>query len=89
MKVNLKMFDDDEKKNKKQKCSIRFPWWCIYIFNGVCIILVGLSIFFIIVRGIQFGNLKVKKWLISMLTGLLASIFLTQPIQVKFPFLFC
>ncbi|CAF4054709.1 unnamed protein product [Adineta steineri] len=34
----------NEEKIKK-KFSLSFPWWCIFIAYGLCIILVGLSIF--------------------------------------------
>jgi hypothetical protein len=38
--------------------------------------------FFIIIRGIEFGDLKTQKWLTSILTGFFSSIFLTQPIKI-------
>jgi hypothetical protein len=60
------------------------PWWCIFIAYGLCIILVGISILFIIARGIEFGDLKTQQWLTSILSGFFSSIFLTQPIKVKF-----
>ena len=66
---------------KKMKRTL--PWWWIFIAYGLSILLVGLSIFFIIARGIQFGDLKVQKWLISILSSLFSSIFFTQPLEVK------
>ena len=45
-------------------------------------ILVGLSIFFIIVRGIEFGDLKTQQWLTSILSGFFSSILLTQPLKI-------
>jgi hypothetical protein len=48
------------------------------------LILVGVSITFIIASGIEFGDLKSQKWLISILSGLFSSIFLTQPLKVEF-----
>ncbi|CAF4269046.1 unnamed protein product, partial [Adineta steineri] len=42
-----------QKKNNR-KSSLTFPWWCIFIAYGLCIIFVGLSILFIIARGIEF-----------------------------------
>jgi polycystin 1L2 len=74
--------DVDEKKNKV-KSSFTFPWWCIFIAYGLCIILVGLSIIFIIARGIEFGDSKTQKWLTSVLSGFFSSILLTQPLKVK------
>ncbi len=74
--------DIDEKKNRV-KSSFTFPWWCIFIAYGLCIILVGLSIIFIIARGIEFGDSKTQKWLTSILSGFFSSILLTQPLKVK------
>lgn len=45
-------------------------------------ILVGVSIFFIIARGITFGDLKSQQWLISILSGFFSSILLFQPIKI-------
>jgi hypothetical protein len=75
--------DVDEKKSKV-KSSFTFPWWCIFIVYGLCIILVGVSILFIIARGIEFGDDKTQKWLTSILSGFFSSIFLTQPLKVTF-----
>jgi hypothetical protein len=59
------------------------PWWCLYITYGLCLMLAGVSIFFIIVRGIEFGDEKVQQWLISILAGFFSSILLTQPLKVS------
>jgi hypothetical protein len=59
------------------------PWWCLYITYGLCLMLAGVSTFFIIVRGIEFGDEKVQQWLISILTGFVSSILLTQPLKVS------
>lgn len=49
----------------------------------------GVCIFFIIVKGISFGDEKVKKWLTSICVSLLASILVIQPLQVAlFAFIF-
>jgi hypothetical protein len=45
-------------------------------------VLVGVSILFIIARGIEFGDLKTQKWLTSILTSFFSSVFLTQPSKV-------
>jgi hypothetical protein len=67
-------------KSKQSKFSL--PWWWIFITYGLCLLLVGLSMFFIIIRGIEFGDLKTQKWLTSILAGFFSSIFLTQPLKV-------
>ncbi len=38
--------------------------------------------FFIIIRGIEFGDLKTQKWLTSVLSGFFSWILLTQPLKV-------
>ncbi|CAF4446123.1 unnamed protein product, partial [Adineta steineri] len=69
--------------NEKQiKKKFSFPWWCIFIAYGLSIILVGLSIIFIIARGIEFGDEKTQKWLISILSGFFSSIIFTQPLKI-------
>jgi len=70
---------ENEEKRKSEK---RLPWWFIFIAYGLSVILAGISIFFIIVRGIQFGDLKTQQWLISILSGFFSSIFLTQPMKI-------
>jgi hypothetical protein len=70
------------KDNKNHKLGLTFPWWCIFLAYGISLILVGLSILFIIARGIEFGELKSQKWLTSILSGFFSSIFLTQPMKV-------
>ncbi|CAF1353863.1 unnamed protein product [Adineta ricciae] len=40
------------------------------------------SIFFIIVRGIEFGDMKSQQWLTSVLSSFFSSIFLTEPIKI-------
>jgi polycystin 1L2 len=69
-------------KVRRQKSRLTFPWWCLFVVYGLCLILTGISIFFIIVRGIEFGDLKSQKWLTSILTGLFSSILLTQPLKI-------
>ncbi|CAF1356214.1 unnamed protein product [Adineta ricciae] len=69
---------------KVSEKSRTFPWWCLFIAYALSILMICISIFFIIVRGIEFGDLKTQKWLTSVLTGFFSSIFLTQPIKVNF-----
>ncbi|CAF1316632.1 unnamed protein product, partial [Adineta steineri] len=38
--------------------------------------------FFIIVRGIEFGDVKTQQWLTSVLTGFFSSVIFTQPIKI-------
>jgi hypothetical protein len=55
---------------------LTFPWWCIFEAYGLSLLLAIVSIFFLIARGIEFGDLKTQKWLTS-------SILLIQPTKVN------
>ena len=68
----------------KKKGPITLPWWCLFIAYGLSLIFILISIFFIIVRGIEFGDLKTQQWITSIVTGFFSSILLTQPIKVLF-----
>ena len=70
-----------EKKQKKQS-KVSFPWWCLFLAYGLSLVLVAVSIFFLIARGIEFGDLKTQKWLTSLICGFFSSILLIQPIKV-------
>ena len=74
------------KLENQQKSSLTLPWWCLHITYGLCFSLVGISIFFLIARGIEFGDEKSQQWLISILSGFFSSIILTQPLKVKILF---
>ncbi|CAF1533194.1 unnamed protein product, partial [Adineta steineri] len=67
---------------KKKKSVITFPWWCLFIAYGLSMIIIAISIFFIIVRGIEFGDVKTQQWLTSVLTGFFSSVIFTQPIKI-------
>ncbi|UJR25703.1 hypothetical protein I4U23_007054 [Adineta vaga] len=77
IKPDLKIRNDVSRKK-----SLTFPWWCIFIAYGLCIALVGVSILFIIARGIEFGDVKTQKWLASILSGFFSSMLLTQPLKI-------
>ncbi len=69
-----------EKKSKKGE--FKFPWWFKIFAYILSFAFASVSLFFIIVQGITFGDEKVSKWLTSLLVSFLTSIFLTQPLQV-------
>ena len=68
---------------KKKQSKWTLPWWFIFIAYGLCLILVGISIVFIIARGIEFGDVKTQQWLISIVSSFFSSVLLSQPIKVK------
>jgi hypothetical protein len=73
----------EQETNKKKEKVFMFPWWALFIGYGLSFILYVISIFFIIVRGIEFGDLKTQKWLTSLLSSFFSSILLIQPLKVN------
>jgi hypothetical protein len=68
-----------KKKNFRRMC----PWWFLFLAYGFSAILFIVSAFFIIVRGIESGDVKTQKWLISSVTGFFSSILFVQPAKVS------
>jgi hypothetical protein len=73
----------ESRHSKKKRCEWMFPWWCIFVAYALSLIMVGMSILFIIARGIEFGDVKTQKWLVSLVIGLFSSILITQPLKVR------
>ncbi len=67
---------------KKKRFRVTFPWWCLFIAYIISFLIIFVSISIIIVRGIEFSDLKAQKWLTSIMTGFFSSILLTQPIKI-------
>lgn len=74
---------DEDKVIKRSKKNFKLPWWFKIIAYCLALVLSGVSMFFIIVKGIQFGDEKVGKWLTSFVTSIFSSFLLTQPLQVS------
>ena len=72
---------------KKKKTELKFPWWCKIFAYMLSFSFAAVSLFFTIVKGIEFGDEKVQKWLTSLLISFFTSLLLTQPIQVMSIFL--
>ena len=72
---------------KSKSFELKFPWWFKIVAYGVSFTIAGACLFFVVLKGIEFGNDKVTKWLTSLLISFLSSVLLTQPLQV-FLFLF-
>ena len=68
---------------KRQKKSGKLlPWWCLFIAYSLSFAMITLCILFIIARAIEFGDVNVRKWLVSIIIGFLSSVLFTQPIKV-------
>ena len=73
--------DDDELENKKTK---PLPHWLIYIGYFLCFVVSVVSGFFVMLYGFSFGKVKSDKWIVAMLVSFLQSVFLIQPVKVKY-----
>ena len=69
-------------ERRKKGSPLTFPWWCLFLAYTLSFLILIISIFFIVVRGIELGDLQTQKWLTSIVTGFFSSIFLTQPIKI-------
>lgn len=69
-----------EIRNKKKKMML--PWWFKIIAYILSFIFASVSLFFIIIQGITFGDEKCSKWITSLVVSFITSIFLTQPVKV-------
>ena len=81
LKNEIKSENYIEIRNKKR---IRFSWWFKIIAYLISHLLMIISAVLVIIKGIDFGDQTVSKWLTSLLFALISSVFLTQPFQVKF-----
>ncbi len=81
--ITFEKSETDIDSKKTRRSPLTFPWWCIFLAYGLSLVLVGISVLFIIARGIEFGDLKTQQWLTSILTGFFSSIFLIQPLKVS------
>ena len=84
----VQLFKRSEMRNKSHRKSgkkrkLIFPWWFKIIAYILSFVFAAVSIFFVVIKGIEFGSEKVAKWLTSVIFSLFSSILLTQPIQVN------
>ena len=69
-------------KKKQPKKPKTFPWWVCVVSWVILWVTVLVCALFVTFYGIQFGDVKCKKWITSMLISFITSIFFTQPIKV-------
>lgn len=86
MSSNTTTTENVERQKKKPKL---FPWWCLFIAYGFSYVLIGVSIFLIIARGIEFGDAKTQKWLVSLFVGFLSSVLFFSTCQSEFQLKMC
>jgi hypothetical protein len=74
---------DKKKEKKKVKKAFSFPWYFKVIAYLLSAAFAGVSLFFIVIKGIALGDEAVGQWLSSIATSFISSVVLTQPVQVK------
>ena len=83
IKNNLTKKSSEIKSLGKKSFELKFPWWFKIIAYILSFSFAAISIFFVIIKGIEFGNDKVTKWLTSLIISFVSSLLFTQPIQVN------
>jgi hypothetical protein len=59
LKTLLNIKEDKTKKKKRNIKHLRLPWWFKFIAYAISFSFAGVSLFFVIIKGIEFGNEKV------------------------------
>jgi polycystin 1L2 len=86
IKAESQQQNEKIKGTKKKKTEFKFPWWCKIFAYVLSFSFATVSLFFVIVKGIEFGDEKVQKWLTSLIISFFSSLLLTQPLQVSYFF---
>jgi polycystin 1L2 len=73
---------ESPQKQKKTIFSLKFPWWFKIVAYLLSFTFTSVSLVFVIIKGIEFGDAQVTKWLTSLIISFLSSILFTQPLKV-------
>lgn len=73
------------KKKKKSAVGCWLPWWCVFLGWFLLLSISGVSTFFTLLYGFEFGREKSTKWVMSLGLSLFQSIFILQPLKVSEP----
>ncbi|KAK5617940.1 hypothetical protein CRENBAI_024468 [Crenichthys baileyi] len=70
------------RKKKKTPTGFKLPWWCVFIGWFLLVSISGISTYFTLLYGFQYGKEKSIKWAMSLGLSLFESIFILQPLKV-------
>jgi chromate transport protein ChrA len=73
----------EKKTTKNKKSEFKFPWWFKIVAYMISFAFAVVSLFFVIIKGLVFGNDMVTKWITSIVISFFTSVVLTQPIKVN------
>ncbi|KAL7866550.1 hypothetical protein AOLI_G00143640 [Acnodon oligacanthus] len=66
----------------KKKTGCKLPWWFVFIAWFLLLGISGVSTFFTLLYGFQYGKESSIKWVITLTLSLFQSIFIVQPLKV-------
>ncbi|KAG7327235.1 hypothetical protein KOW79_008841 [Hemibagrus wyckioides] len=69
-------------QEKKKKAGCKLPWWFVFIGWGLLVAISGISTFFTLLYGFQYGRESSIKWVITLTLSMFQSIFIIQPLKV-------
>ncbi|XP_076879583.1 polycystin-1-like protein 2 [Brachyhypopomus gauderio] len=67
-------------KEKKQGCKL--PWWFVFVGWTLLLGISGVSTFFTLIYGFQYGKESSIQWVVTLTLSLFQSIFIIQPLKV-------
>lgn len=70
-------------QEKKKKAGCKLPWWFVFIGWGLLVAISGISTFFTLLYGFQYGRESSIKWVITLTLSMFQSIFIIQPLKVN------
>ncbi|KAK3562032.1 hypothetical protein QTP86_024799 [Hemibagrus guttatus] len=69
-------------QEKKKKAGCKLPWWFVFVGWGLLVAISGISTFFTLLYGFQYGRESSIKWVITLTLSMFQSIFIIQPLKV-------
>ena len=69
-------------KKKKKSGGCWLPWWCVFLGWFLLLSISGISTYFTLLYGFEYGKQKSIKWVMSLGLSLFQSIFILQPLKV-------
>ncbi|GAA6093975.1 polycystic kidney disease protein 1-like 2 [Tachysurus ichikawai] len=69
-------------QEKKKKSGCKLPWWFVFVGWGLLIAISGISTFFTLLYGFQYGRDSSIRWVITLTLSMFQSIFIIQPLKV-------
>lgn len=79
--MTRQLYMEELKEKIKEK---ELPYWCKYIGFILAYSFTIVCVFFIFAQGVTLGDLKMKDWVTSFVTGFFSEMFLNEPMKIVF-----